>query len=867
MNNTFRFFKQLLIVAIVLVLLTSTRMGVARKQGLVLTVESRFAVVANSIRAASVESHLPNQIYSRVGQSLSAEPAVTTLTFYTFTIPSSIGLPMQLRVNPKRNELYARGYEDQRYEDQRDPHVIPPQWYTLARFDLTTRRSTGVIVLPQVIEDYGITGDGRWLYAVTSHTLYSIDLNTFKVVAQFTPTDISPGNAELYRVGVFSSTLAYISTNPGYASGGPIYQWNPQTNEWSATPFCGSAARAVLDVARDLTAIGGVCDPNASPSTTFLYRLDGSFESWTGEIRWSVGTSPHGDWVLSSFWGTGTVGDSLTMHHGDPNYRYITASSRYSHDTIFHDRYDLGYATAGIYNPSILEISPGLASQTRAFGLSPIRPGDEYYFMPGGQGPLATKGNWMYAAVWPQYYAEYVKIGDIVAFYIEPLDAIAPVSEVIDLPPFSAPSFPVHWIGYDAGSTVCLYDVQYRDGQSNVWTTWLTQTTQMSAIFTGTIGGHTYYFRSRARDCVGNIESYPSGNGDTYTIVDASPPSSSASSPLNASTPQFVVTWSGSDSGSGLSSYDVQYRDGSSGVWTDLIINTTQTSLVFSGQLGHTYYFQTRARDRLGNVEAYPGGNGDTTTHMPHFMLSGTVEGNRDQAIALAHSLTDPAALNTPLSDHRGNFNLYYNSTGTYSLTVARNNFGALPPMMNLTVSDTSSSPIVYLPPIDDQISDGHFESGTLSAWNPTGDLTPTITTTAHTGSYAALLGGTVPSNTLSTGPYLSAIEQTLTMPVTLTNGTLSLLCEVTAADPLSDTLTAYLIGPTDTLTLTLPLTTSGWTHQWFDVAAWTAPTATLRLELSTPDKERPVGVLVDEVTLGASPIGSYPAYLPIMPR
>jgi hypothetical protein len=252
---------------------------------------------------------------------------------------------------------------------------------------------------------------------------------------------------------------------------------------------------------------------------------------------------------------------------------------------------------------------------------------------------------------------------------------------------------------------------------------------------------------------------------------------------------------------------------------------------------------------------------------MPQFILSGTVKGNRDQAIALAHPLTDPAALNTPLSDHRGDFNLYYNSTGVYRLTVSRGGFGALPSMLNVNVSNASSTPILYLPPLDDQIGDGHFESGMLLAWNPTGDLTPTITTTAHTGSYAALLGGTVPSDTLSTGPYLSAIEQTLTMPVTLTNGTLSLLCEVTAADPLSDTLTAYLIGPTDTLTLTLPLTTSGWTHQWFDVAAWTAPTATLRLELSTPDKERPVGVLVDEVTLGASPIGSYPAYLPIMPR
>jgi hypothetical protein len=692
-----------------------------------------------------------------------AEPRVTSTAAYTFSIPASIGLPTQLRVNPKRNELYARGYEE-----QPDPSFIPPHWYTLEKFDLATRQNTGETVLPGAIQDYGISNDGRWLYAASYRTLYTIDLNTFSVVKQFTPADVSPGNAVFWRIGVLSATLAYVSTNPGYASGGPIYQWNPQTNEWLAAPFCGSAATAVMDVARDYSAIGGVCDPNASPSTSFLYRLDGTLETWTSDIRWSAGTSPHGDWLLSSFFGNGNPGDFIAMRQGDPNYRYITASTRYSYDTTFDERYDLGYATAGIYSPPILEISPGLAAQTRSFNLQPVRPGNYYYFMPG-QGPIAIKGSWMYAAVWPQYHYSYDSMGDIVAFYIESLDDGIPTSTVIGLPALSAQTFSVYWTGYDAGSTVCLYDVQYRDSSLSTWTTWLTQTTQTSGVFTGTVG-HTYYFRSRSRDCVGNIESYPAGIGDTWTTI-------------------------------------YQYD------------------------------------------------------------LSGQIFDNREQPVAVTSVQANPVALNTGISRHDGLYDLYFASGGSYTLNTTRSNFGTLPSLLNVTVPSSNSLTTLYLPPLDNQISDSHFESGDLSAWNPSSDLTPTITSTAHTGNYAALLGGSVPTDTVSTGPWHSTIEQTIIVSPTIVSGTLSLLYRVDAVEPLSDTLNAYLVGANSVLTFTLPVTTNGWTHAWFDVSAWTEPTATVKIDFAIGDVGRDALIILDEVTWGSAITGSYAAFLPLVRR
>lgn len=90
------------------------------------------------------------------------------------------------------------------------------------------------------------------------------------------------------------------------------------------------------------------------------------------------------------------------------------------------------------------------------------------------------------------------------------------------------------------------------------------------------------------------------------------PPVSNALSPRVAD-PSFTVSWQGTDQGgSGIDFYDIQVKDGAQGIWTDWLTNTALVQSTFSGQVGHTYYFQSHATDRAGNVEAYPGGDGDT---------------------------------------------------------------------------------------------------------------------------------------------------------------------------------------------------------------------------------------------------------------
>lgn len=117
----------------------------------------------------------------------------------------------------------------------------------------------------------------------------------------------------------------------------------------------------------------------------------------------------------------------------------------------------------------------------------------------------------------------------------------------------------------------------------------------------------------RAHDWVGNYTDHVAYN----LGLDRTPPISAVEelAPIQTGV-TFLVAWSGTDSLSGIATngYDIQYRDGASGNWTNWLTDTGLTSAYFTGQEGHTYYFRTRARDNAGNQEPYLVGDGDTST-------------------------------------------------------------------------------------------------------------------------------------------------------------------------------------------------------------------------------------------------------------
>lgn len=95
---------------------------------------------------------------------------------------------------------------------------------------------------------------------------------------------------------------------------------------------------------------------------------------------------------------------------------------------------------------------------------------------------------------------------------------------------------------------------------------------------------------------------------EALNTLDTAGPTSSVA-PLTAArtTTSFTIAWSGSDDagGSGVARYDVLVSD-NSGAFTPFVTGTTDTSVQFTGQFGHTYAFYSLATDNVGHVEAAP---------------------------------------------------------------------------------------------------------------------------------------------------------------------------------------------------------------------------------------------------------------------
>ena len=83
--------------------------------------------------------------------------------------------------------------------------------------------------------------------------------------------------------------------------------------------------------------------------------------------------------------------------------------------------------------------------------------------------------------------------------------------------------------------------------------------------------------------------------------------SSVAALPPEETSPEFNVSWSGTDSasGSGIASFTIFVSD-DGGPFTAWLTNTTLTSASYLGQYGHTYAFYSVATDNVGNVQPTP---------------------------------------------------------------------------------------------------------------------------------------------------------------------------------------------------------------------------------------------------------------------
>jgi hypothetical protein len=197
---------------------------------------------------------------------------------------------------------------------------------------------------------------------------------------------------------------------------------------------------------------------------------------------------------------------------------------------------------------------------------------------------------------------------------------------VAALSTYSGAAIQLTWSGSDnpGGSGIASYSV-YVSNNGGPFVPFLTDTTQTSATFQGQ-NGHVYGFYSVATDAIGNQEAAPS-QAEAVTQVDAVPPTSQVAALPALSSITFQLTWSGNNPGPApIVSYDIYVSD-NGGPFTAFARGTTQTSITFQGQPGHTYGFYSVATDAAGNVQATPAAAQATTSVPLHVYVTGADAG------------------------------------------------------------------------------------------------------------------------------------------------------------------------------------------------------------------------------------------------
>lgn len=335
--------------------------------------------------------------------------------------------------------------------------------------------------------------------------------------------------------------------------------------------------------------------------------------------------------------------------------------------------------------------------------------------------------------------------------------------------------------------------------------------------------------------------------------IDTTPPASQANAPACA-VGSATVSWGGTDAGSGLASYTVQVRQEGAGSWTDWLAGTTATGGVYTDSSGYVYQFRSIAHDLAGNVEVKS--TYDAQTWLTQYGFSGMVYNTQAQPVFLAQVTSDPAVPLTVKTTMQGDYLLCHEEALTYALSASRPDFGPLPAMQDL--AGTIPGLDFYLPPTEEALTNGQFETGDLSGWESVigGNGASAITDTAHTGDYGVELSDD------GSPAAAAALNQSVVIPGTLQDPTLSVLYR-TSGD---DAAWVAVQGSAQTVSQALSTPATAWSHAWLDLSALQGQAVTVVVGLDNP----PGGsgwLVVDEVSLGPAVPGVRKVYLPLVLR
>jgi hypothetical protein len=277
--------------------------------------------------------------------------------------------------------------------------------------------------------------------------------------------------------------------------------------------------------------------------------------------------------------------------------------------------------------------------------------------------------------------------------------------------------------------------------------------------------------------------------------------------------------------------------------------STTLSDTYTAVSCGITYDFRSIAIDVAGNQETAPDEADTSTTSITEHVLRDQVTNNQSKPVWGAQVQSAEACVSTE-SDAEGKFALYYPQAGVYDVTVSHKNFGALPTVRNLSTTIQMTTTFV-LPPTDDVIQNGDFESGDLTGWSERGAVW--IAAYPHSGEYGLVVDGA------------GAISQTMTLSE---DGVLSWMYGVASdsSSPFQVHAISISVVPVqggDAISTTLSSEASRWTHQWLAVGDLGGEQAVIKVSV---DATGTGGVVYfDEITLGTTAPGKNIIYLPVV--
>ncbi|MBI2863957.1 MAG: carboxypeptidase regulatory-like domain-containing protein [Chloroflexi bacterium] len=332
---------------------------------------------------------------------------------------------------------------------------------------------------------------------------------------------------------------------------------------------------------------------------------------------------------------------------------------------------------------------------------------------------------------------------------------------------------------------------------------------------------------------------------------------SSLARPLPATAPglSFTVSWARLDNAGTQAVFDIQFKAGANGSWTNWLTGTSATSSTFGPsspvavQEGQTYYFRSRLKELQGAIEPWPGGDGDAHTTTPVF-LTGKVMDNR--GISLVGARVALSSLAT-ISDISGNFRLAA-PPGTYSAIASAEGYGTIP-ARSLEITRSLSYSFA-LPPVYNPVQNWGFDGGDDfdGWWVPSGQVS--VSTWAHSGAKSARLGQAGVAGNATIG------QSGITIPAGTYRPVVSFLYAVPAATGAGDTFFLDVTSSAGMTSYSVPLATQGtWAQKWFALGDVSGPISlSFRLHKASADQ---LEVFLDEVSVGKASGGPNVLYFP----